>query len=109
MDADLLRQYLGFYQDLGFTTLYRRTAAVAPSAVMPAAEPVPAAPQTVSRALPGINLDSASLPLPGLAPENDTLQKIREDIGDCTRCRLHAGRHSIVFASGNEKARLVFV
>jgi DNA polymerase len=47
--------------------------------------------------------------LPSLAPEGDTLDKIREDIGDCKRCRLHAGRHSIVFGSGNPQARLVFV
>jgi len=37
------------------------------------------------------------------------LQTIREDIGDCKRCRLHQGRHTIVFGSGNERAKLVFV
>jgi len=47
--------------------------------------------------------------LPGLAPADDSLQKIREDIGDCKRCRLHEGRHTIVFGSGNEHAKLVFV
>jgi uracil-DNA glycosylase family 4 len=41
--------------------------------------------------------------------ENDTLLKIREDIGDCTRCRLHEKRNHIVFADGNPKADLVFV
>ncbi len=41
--------------------------------------------------------------------ENDTLLKIREDIGDCTRCRLHKKRNHIVFADGNPKADLVFV
>jgi len=41
--------------------------------------------------------------------ENDTLLKIREDIGDCTRCRLHKARHHIVFADGNPQADLVFV
>jgi uracil-DNA glycosylase len=41
--------------------------------------------------------------------ENDTLLKIREDIGDCTRCRLHKKRTHIVFADGNPKADLVFV
>jgi uracil-DNA glycosylase len=39
----------------------------------------------------------------------DTLLKIREDIGDCTRCKLHKGRNKIVFGDGNPKARLVFV
>src|SRR5262249_29295257 len=41
--------------------------------------------------------------------ENDTLLKIREDLGDCTRCRLHKTRHTIVFGDGNPKAQLVFV
>src|ERR1700732_5236299 len=48
-------------------------------------------------------------PLPGLAPENDTLLKIQEDIGDCKRCRLHEGRHKIVFGDGKMHAKLVFV
>jgi len=29
--------------------------------------------------------------------EGDTLERIREDIGDCTRCRLHKHRTNIVF------------
>ena len=40
---------------------------------------------------------------------NDTLLKIREDLGDCTRCKLHKTRHKIVFGDGNPKAQLVFV
>jgi DNA polymerase len=55
--------------------------------------------------------ESESLPieLPSLAPPGDTLLKIIEDMGDCTRCRLHEGRNKIVFGSGNEQSRLVFV
>ncbi|MFZ3201245.1 MAG: uracil-DNA glycosylase [Candidatus Acidiferrales bacterium] len=41
--------------------------------------------------------------------EGDTLEKIREDIGDCTRCRLHKARTKIVYGVGNPKAELVFV
>jgi uracil-DNA glycosylase len=37
------------------------------------------------------------------------LQAIREDLGDCTRCALHKGRHTIVFGVGNPAARLMFV
>jgi len=37
------------------------------------------------------------------------LEVIREDLGDCTRCALHAGRHTIVFGVGNPAARLMFV
>jgi len=40
---------------------------------------------------------------------NDTLLRIREDLGECTRCKLHRRRHSIVFGDGNPKAELVFV
>jgi uracil-DNA glycosylase family 4 len=39
----------------------------------------------------------------------DTLLKIREDLGECTRCKLHGTRHKIVFGDGNPKAELVFV
>lgn len=38
-----------------------------------------------------------------------TLEEIREEIGDCTRCKLHEGRTKLVFGEGNPKARLVFV
>ena len=41
--------------------------------------------------------------------KDDTLPRIREDIGDCTRCKLHKGRTNIVFGVGNPKAELVFV
>jgi uracil-DNA glycosylase family 4 len=40
---------------------------------------------------------------------DDSLLKIREDLGDCTRCKLHSTRHKIVFGDGNPKAELVFV
>ncbi len=41
--------------------------------------------------------------------KDDTLLKIREDLGDCTRCKLHKGRNKIVFGDGSPKAQLVFV
>ena len=37
------------------------------------------------------------------------LRAIREDIGDCTRCRLHLSRTTIVYGEGSTQARLVFV
>jgi DNA polymerase len=37
------------------------------------------------------------------------LEIIREEIGECTRCALHAGRHKIVFGDGSPTARLMFV
>jgi uracil-DNA glycosylase len=41
--------------------------------------------------------------------DNDSLVRIREDIGDCTRCKLHKTRNKIVFGVGNPKAELMFV
>ena len=39
-----------------------------------------------------------------------SLQEIREDVGDCTRCKLHTlGRKQIVFGVGNPNADLMFV
>src|SRR5690349_7700561 len=102
MSAEKLREYLSFYQDLGFTTLYRRTPSLE-------AQSEPAGPPAQISRPPQMSGPPASLELPGLAPADDSLAKIREDIGDCKRCRLHLGRHTIVFGSGNEKARLVFV
>lgn len=37
------------------------------------------------------------------------LAAIRAEIGDCTRCRLCAGRTHLVFGVGNPRARLMFV
>ncbi len=79
MNAEVLRQYLAYYEDLGIRHLYRRAPA---KAEMPVAE------------APAIT---------------DSLLKILEDIGDCKRCRLHEGRNKIVFGSGSESARLVFI
>src|SRR5204863_4897657 len=40
----------------------------------------------------------------------DALVAIREDIGDCTRCKLHTlGRTQVVFGVGNPQADLMFV
>ncbi len=48
-------------------------------------------------------------PLIAPAGRAAALQLIREDIGDCTRCSLAAGRNKIVFADGDPNARLMFV
>jgi DNA polymerase len=34
---------------------------------------------------------------------------VREELGDCRRCKLHKTRTNIVFGSGNLRAKLVFV
>ncbi len=37
------------------------------------------------------------------------LEEVRTLLGECTRCKLHKGRHTIVFGVGNPRARLMFV
>ncbi|GAB4258307.1 MAG: hypothetical protein Kow0092_05890 [Deferrisomatales bacterium] len=37
------------------------------------------------------------------------LQAVREELGDCRRCRLWQGRTHLVFGVGNPRARLLFV
>jgi DNA polymerase len=38
-----------------------------------------------------------------------TLEEVRRQLGECTRCRLHEGRRQIVFGEGNPDAELLFV
>jgi len=40
---------------------------------------------------------------------SETLLQIRDDLGECTRCKLHTTRHKIVFGDGSPQAQLVFV
>src|ERR1700728_3279084 len=98
MTRDEIRSYLEFYRDLGFESIYKHS-----SYKQPCAAPAVVAPAPVIVAPPPV------VALPGLAPAGDTLARIREDIGDCRRCRLCESRHSIVFGSGNERSPLVFV
>jgi len=99
MDREELRRHLAFYRDLGIKTLYLPRERAAGNPNSPQAGP-PDLPPVQSMILPL---------LPALVPEGDTLNRIREDIGECTRCKLHKGRTKIVFGSGNEQARLAFV
>ncbi|PYV55161.1 MAG: uracil-DNA glycosylase, partial [Acidobacteria bacterium] len=80
-----LAERIKFYNELGIYDFYRRsetnTREEMPLQIIPV-ENAPAAP----------------------------LQLIREDIGDCTRCRLHKqGRKQIVFGVGDPDADLMFI
>ncbi|MFY9908325.1 MAG: uracil-DNA glycosylase [Candidatus Sulfotelmatobacter sp.] len=58
------------------------------------------------------NIIEAVAPKPehGIADPVSALKLIREDLGDCTRCKLHQqGRKQIVFGVGNPHAELMFV
>lgn len=83
---------------------------------LPKSQPKPIVPQ-----LPSFGVRSTSKgSLPPLTPKislfdsvsriaDDSLLKIRTDLGECTRCKLHTTRNKIVFGDGNPKAGLVFV
>jgi DNA polymerase len=45
----------------------------------------------------------------GVADPAAALTLIREDLGDCTRCKLYKARTKIVFGVGNPRAELMFV
>src|SRR5947209_3929131 len=94
MSPEELRRKLEFYQDLGVKEIFRRPAKPEMAPALAAEEKTPVTPLAE---------------LPGLAPAGDTLLRIIEDIGECTRCRLHEGRNKIVFGVGDAQARLVFV
>ena len=57
--------------------------------------------------------DTPRVPAPvetrSLPVARETLDGIRADLGDCTRCKLHTSRKNIVFGVGNPHARLLFV
>jgi len=130
---------LRYYDDLGIRLFYKdRTSALGSLPAPPTASPAfgninvgpgfSAASSTPARpaappASPFRPVPPAPAPPPALPPRpsgpsrfysvqkipNDTLLKIREDLGDCKRCKLHKTRKNIVFADGNPKADLVFV
>ncbi len=41
--------------------------------------------------------------------KDSALKALREEIGDCQRCRLAKGRTNIVFGEGNPDAKLIFI
>jgi uracil-DNA glycosylase family 4 len=102
MSRDELRRYLEFYRDLGVKEIYARPSEAVVS------KTVKSEAATMKRSTAAAPAPSPII-LPALAPEGDSLLRIVQDIGDCKRCRLHEGRNSIVFGSGNEETKLVFV
>jgi uracil-DNA glycosylase family 4 len=95
-----------YYNDLGIYDFYRRPVTTEISEV---------AGTTVARApSPAFIVEEEDLskhkPKSTIADPAPALRLIREDIGDCTRCRLHKqGRKQIVFGVGNPNADLMFI
>jgi uracil-DNA glycosylase len=114
-----LAERIRYYGELGIYDFYRREAST-PGAIPASSEPEidcgqrePMTPRAKT-VLPPIEPSSCEAALP--KPESrvtDPLQAlkiIRQDLGDCTRCRLHKqGRKQIVFGVGDARAQLMFI
>jgi DNA polymerase len=125
-----IEERLRYYEDLEIRLFYRDRAPGADSMAMatPTVSQAPRASIPEESSLPKpktrMPMPIAAVPAPRVAPvvapsgpslfeavekvKDDTLLKIREDLGECTRCKLHKGRNKIVFGDGNPKAQLVF-
>jgi uracil-DNA glycosylase len=98
--ADEILAYLRYYRGIGVR--YVRPALLPRSSAAratPAAAPDPLA---VAVARSATMFDETSAP-------DETLERVRADLGDCRRCKLAPTRTHLVFGSGNPKAELMFV
>jgi uracil-DNA glycosylase len=73
----------------------------------PASVPIPRRASELPAARPPVA--AALIPPPRTGKPTMTLPQIREELGECTRCKLHTGRTQLVFGVGNPNAELVFV
>ncbi len=79
-----------------------------PPARPPAASGGPAAPAPARPLAPAPSIESAAAG-GEKGCGSDALLAVRRDLGDCTRCKLAAGRTRLVFGVGDPAADLVFV
>ena len=68
-----------------------------------------AAPAAAKADAPAPAPTSAPAPAPVAQGPVKTLTEVRQELGDCKRCKLCNGRTQIVFGTGNPRAELVFV
>jgi uracil-DNA glycosylase family 4 len=122
-----LNARLRFYEDLGLGPFYRdrRSPQKQLSAfsvessftsteepILPKVAPkITATPNLASRpVVPVLPVASGPLQFEGSGKvTGETLLSVRENLGECTRCKLHKTRNKIVFGDGSAKAQLVFV
>ena len=96
-----------FYNELGIYDFYRCESSAIPSDIQP--EQREEMPPKI-KAMPEAELFVVPKPEKTAADPAEALRLIREDLGDCTRCRLHKqGRKQIVFGVGNPKAEMMFI
>ncbi len=112
--ADRLR----YYHELGIYDFYRRAPqSVSPAIILedetPSAQPEPREEMPARKLAPPaqeFNILDARNPEHTISDPVAALKLIREDLGDCTRCKLHKqGRKQIVFGVGTPNAELMFV
>jgi DNA polymerase len=89
---------IDYYREMGIYDFYRQPVVEEPRAEEPA-------PVIVAGPPPSI-FDS---PLPIIQDKPAALKMVREEIGECVRCRLHKGRKNIVFGVGNVNSDIMFV
>ena len=119
-----ISERLRFYEDLGLSPFYRdrrsakkqlstfsveSSSAPTEEPILPKAAPkATAAANVVSKPVLPVATGPSLFGAAGIIP-GETLLKVREDLGECTRCKLHKTRNKIVFGDGSAKAQLVFV
>jgi uracil-DNA glycosylase len=96
-----------YYNELGIYDFYRRETTVQ---IQPEErEPLPRAKAAILTPAEEL-IDISAKPESTFSDPAVGLRAIREDIGDCTRCRLaKQGRKQIVFGVGNPRAELMFI
>ncbi|HET6845126.1 MAG TPA: uracil-DNA glycosylase [Candidatus Angelobacter sp.] len=92
---------VNYYRDMGIYDFYKQPVAEQDHPILMSSELTTAEPEPESA--------PSSPSLPVIQDKASALAAIREDIGDCTRCRLHQGRNQLVFGVGNMNAELMFV
>jgi DNA polymerase len=106
-----LAERIRYYNELGIYDFYRREIAVQiqpeEREPLPRANPAAVAPVVTDKEE---LFEITTKPELAFADPAQGLRVIREDIGDCTRCRLaKQGRKQIVFGVGNPRAELMFI
>ena len=103
-----LSDRIRYYNDLGIYDFYRRTGAM--TSAEESSNKVVRSPSAAVAVVEKEDLSSAAKAESTVADPTRALRLIREDLGDCTRCRLHKqGRKQIVFGVGNPNADLMFI
>ena len=107
---DQLSEHLRFFSELGVEGFRRDTKWSARTPVAPNAPAAPSAPGAPSAPVAPVAPVATAAPDAPIAPVLASLSSIREDIGECTRCKLcNQGRKQIVFGVGHPNADLMFV